>query len=140
MPETNQQTPETFATMLARMNGGIIDEQATRELKKLVDELTQAARNTGGKPKGKLVLTINFKLDRGAMDVEAKTIMTGPAKELTRAIMYPTRDGLLSENDTRQYSFDMAGKAHKDVSTPGASNIRSLPDFKDIKSAQANDR
>lgn len=92
----------SLADVLLALGNGSFHEEATEALSSLVKELARVAEASGGKPKGKLVLTINFQLDRGIMDVDPSVKVTQPATVRARTIMYPAPDGRLSKNDLRQ--------------------------------------
>ena len=120
MPE--QRSDEAmFSDFVRTMTRGALDEEATAEMQELVKEMTRIAETSGGKPKGKLVLTVNFSLDRGVMDVDAKVTIARPARVRARTIMYPQRDGSLSKEDESQGRL-FAGEVKDGI--PNASDIR----------------
>jgi hypothetical protein len=119
-----------IAELIADAAHGEINEDATKELKTLVSEMQRLAPIVG-KPKGKLVLTIDITLDRGTFDTQVSTRITMPAKVKPRAFLFPTKDGFLSEEDTRQGSlFGTDAAAGKNVSVGAPSGVRSISDRK----------
>lgn len=125
MPPTN----EGFASTLSAINGGDFEEEATEALRELVQRIQHVAERGGGKPKGKIVLTLTIKQDRGVMEIEPDLKLVTPGLVRNRTIMYGTPDGRLVDSDPRQTSLAL-GPA-KDVSTRGVV---------DIRQAQAGDR
>jgi hypothetical protein len=127
--------PQTFADLIESATHGEINETATKEMASLVNEMQTLERTIGGKQKGTLTLKLSFSLERGVFDTQAEVSVKRPPKAKPRAFLYATKDGGLSEEDTRQGRLDF-GTA-KDVSTPSAANVRSLDDK---RMAQANDK
>ena len=125
MPPTN----EGFAETLRTINGGDFEAEATEALRELVQRIQHVAEHGGGKPKGKIVVALTIKQDRGIMEIEPDIKVVTPGLVRNRTIMYGTPDGRLVANDPRQTSLAL-GPA-KDVST------RSVVD---IRQAQAGDR
>lgn len=121
MPEISD-TPanDNFAEFIRSISSGAFHDEATEALKTVVREIVRVAEASGGKPKGKLVLTINMQMDRGVMDVNPDVKITTPSTVRARSIMYPTRDGGLSRTDQRQLAL------------PGVRDA--MPDVRDIRS------
>jgi hypothetical protein len=119
----------SLSDLLLEISQGRFHEEATAALTQLVKEMNRVADVGGGKPKGKLVLTINFMMDRGIMEVDPGVKITTPATPRARVIMYTTPDGRLSKNDTRQGMLDL--DTAKDVSTAGA--VREVDDVRSIR-------
>jgi hypothetical protein len=69
---------------------------------------------------------VSFKLvlDRGIMEVEPAIQTKSPANVRARSLMYPSADGRLSRNDTRQGTLALAES--QDVSTAEVRDIRSM--------------
>lgn len=117
---------------------GEINDAATKELTALVNEMQTLERTIGGKQKGTLTIKLAFSLERGVFDTQAEITVKRPPKVKPRAFLYATKDGSLSEEDTRQGAFDFGGRSEpKDVSTGGAANVRSI---EDRRMAAANDK
>jgi len=123
MAENNTKAGK-FSTFLADFARGSLDDEITDQLTELVREMTRISETSGGKPKGKLTLSVEFVLDRGVMDVNPKLNVTRPTPLRARAVMYPTRDGGLSSQDESQHRLALSGEV-RDVS----------PDIKDIRTA-----
>jgi hypothetical protein len=124
--QAGQPTGLTFAETVASVARGEINDDATKELRALVAEMMRLERTAGGKPKGKITLTISLKLDRGVFETEASTKVTYPPKVQPRAMLYVQADGGLSEHNPHQGSLDLGGP--RDVSTAAATNVRSITD------------
>lgn len=128
MPETEDR--DTILDTLHGIAQGRFVREVTEQMQALVKEMNRVAELGGGKPKGKLVLTLNLALDRGIMSVEPAIKITTPNPIRALTIMYPTADGRLTKNDTRQGMLALG--EGKDVST--------RVDVRDIRERQANDR
>jgi hypothetical protein len=127
----------SFAEIISQVSHGAINDEATNELKALVAEMMRCARDVGGKPKGKIVVTLSLALEKGIFDVYGSVKAQMPAKVQPRAILYAAKNGLLSENDQRQYAFEMPPK---DVTSEAATSVRSIASITDHRMAKANDR
>jgi len=112
----------TFADLIRSLGSGRFHDEATEGLSMLVKEMTRVAESSGGKPKGQLTLTIKLQLDRGVMDLDPSITIKTPATVRARTLMYPSADGRLTRNDTRQGMLEL--EAAKDVST--VTDIRSV--------------
>lgn len=102
MPE-----PEVLdlSDLLQSISGGDFHVNATRKLAKLVETMHAVARNAGGAPKGKLAISISFKLDRGVMEIDADAKVVEPATVRGRTILWATEQGGLVREDPRQGSL-----------------------------------
>lgn len=130
--DTAAQASASLTEVLEVLGQGRFVEEATAQLRGLVKEMNRVAEIGGGKPKGKLTITLSLGLDRGIFDLEPSIKITTPASVRARTIMYSTADGQLSKNDTRQGFLPLAEA--KDVSTRGA-----VRDVRDIRERQANE-
>lgn len=127
MPPTNEK--EGFTATLRAIGGGSFEAEATEALRELVQRIQYVAERGGGKPKGKIVVSLTIKQDRGIMEIEPDIRVVTPGVVRNRTIMYGTPDGRLVDSDPRQTSLALAPA--KDVSTHGVV---------DIRQAQAGDR
>lgn len=132
--ETIDIEKQSFAGIIGSITHGAVNDAATADLQALTAEMQRIARNDGGIPKGKLVISISLALEKGVFDLRADVKATYPQKAKPRAFLYATKSGGLSEQDERQHSLDLAPK---DVSTEGATKIR---DIGDRRKAAVNDK
>lgn len=102
MADTNASSEQMFSDFIRTLGRGALDEEATAEIKKLVRELTAFGNGNGGKPKGKISLTVEFVYDKGIVDVTSKMNVTRPSPVRAREIRYATDDGRLTREDERQ--------------------------------------
>jgi hypothetical protein len=123
----NPDQDQAFSGFIEGLSRGSLNDEATDQLRELVKEMTRIAETSGGKPKGKLVLTINLMLDRGIMDVDPKLTVTRPTPVRARSVMYALADGRLSKNDVRQNELALSSGGVKD----------GTPDVKDIRTARS---
>lgn len=111
----NDGVQATFADMLLGLAQGRFHEELTDEMRKLVKAMNRTLEVSGGKPKGKLVLTIDLMLDRGIYDLAANIRVTTPAPTRQRTVMYSTPDGALSKNDVRQMGLALTSPGRREV-------------------------
>lgn len=115
----------TFTEFVAQLEDGQVQADATDQLKELVEAMHRRAETTGGKPKGKLTLTVDLKLDDGVFEVNANIAVKAPTAVRRRSILYRAPDGGLSANNPRQLDLGITGPP-KDVSTRAAGQLRSM--------------
>lgn len=128
-------TQKKFSELIGSIEHGVIDEKITTELAALTAEMQRIARVNGGVPKGKLTISLSFKLEDGAFELRTDTNVKLPPKVNPRVFLFGTKDGGLSEENPRQHSLDLS--TSKDVSTGAAGTIR---DITDRGRAAANDK
>lgn len=124
---------DSFAGLIGSITHGAVNDAATADLRALVAEMQRIARNDGGIPKGRIVLSVSLALEKGAFDLRADVKAVYPQKAKPRALLYATKEGGLSEHDQHQLSLGMP----KDVSTAAATKVR---DISDRRMAAANDK
>lgn len=116
-----------FQQLLGTLEDGRLVQDVTDQLRELVGAMQRHAVQTGGKPTGRLTLTLNLKLDSGIFEVQASSAVVQPKPIRGRSILYGTRDGLLSPNNPRQLEFGLgAAGPVRDVATPAAGEVRRL--------------
>jgi len=103
MPEGNTQ----FTDFLETVSDGDLTHELTDRLRAIVREMSETHRNTGGKPKARLTLTIDLKLDGGIFEIVADVTVKPPKPNRARSIFYETPDAILSANNPKQLSLPM---------------------------------
>lgn len=128
MPDQSQTAPpkddRSFAAFLQQLEDGGFADHLTDQLRALVAALHAQQRDAGGKPSGRIALTIAMKLDGGIFEVVAQSTLTPPKPVRPRSIFYRTTDDLLSANNPKQ--LELGVTAVRDVSASSATNIRAL--------------
>jgi hypothetical protein len=130
--ETVDIDKDTFAGLLATATHGAANEAATVELKALIAELQRVEAADGGTPKGKLVLTASFAVEKGRLAARFDVTVKNPPKAKPFALLYVNKDGGLTESDPKQLALGI-----KETPVAPATNVRSI---EDRRMAQANDR
>lgn len=133
MDNAGQDQAASIVDVLTGLGGGRFVEEATAQLKTLVKEMNRVAESGGGKPKGKIVITLALGLDRGIFDLEPTVQVKPPSTVRARTIMYSGVDGRLSKNAPPSNQHQLPLSEAKDVST--RSDVRSV----DFRRAAAND-
>lgn len=98
----------TITDLLEQIGGGELVAGATAKLRKLVTTMQESARNSGGKPTGKVTIGIKLKLDRGTFEVDGDVKVSEPSTIHARTILWGTKDGQLLREDPRQGSLALA--------------------------------
>lgn len=112
-----------LAELIRDLSGGEFHEGATKEMKELVASMMEVERNTGGKPKGKLTVTLDVVLDGGILDIRGSVSVKKPSKVNGRVMRYGTQDGVLLREDPRQGLLALGRGQVRDA----------VPDFRDKK-------
>jgi hypothetical protein len=120
----------TVAMLLAHMEEGQFNQDASDALRDLVAKLNDAAVNRGGKPVGKLVITLDFKLDDGIIETRSDYKVTAPKTSRRKTIMWATPNNNLTPDNPRQISMNF-----RDVNK--GSTIRTISDDTTDDRAQA---
>lgn len=100
----------TFTTFLGEVEDGRLAGELTEQLRELVGGLRRYEQHAGGKPKGKLVLTLNVKLDGGIYEVVGDVKIATPKPPRMRSIMYATRGDDLSAQNPRQLELGVEAR------------------------------
>lgn len=114
--------PEIVQFFESVQEGRLVDDMDA-QLRELVLALQHQARNSGGKPKGKLKVEIDFKLEDGVLEVLARSTTTLPKPVTSRSIFYALPDGRVAENNPKQLGLDLPVR---DVAAPAAASVRSI--------------
>lgn len=120
----SEHTSETFADFLKGVGRGEINEEATELLHQLIKEVERIAATSGGKPKGKIVITLQAQSDRGMIDISTDVKATMPSKVRAREVMYATRDGRLTKHDPRQTQLALGAKDVLDIKKRQAGDVQ----------------
>lgn len=118
-PRTPVPPQPSFLELLAAAEDGRLVEHLTERMKELASTLRTLHAHQGGKPKGKLLLSIELKLDGGVFEMVGAVALKKPEPLRERSILYDTRDGGLSVNNPRQLGLPFAKDA-----TPPAGDLR----------------
>lgn len=92
----------SFGQFLAEAENGQLHTDLSTALQDLVAALSDAAANTGGKPRGKLTLTLDFRIDGGVVEVNAEHKITRPKQVRARSIFWATPENHLTRLNPRQ--------------------------------------
>lgn len=105
----------SFLAMFGSLEDGALDSDLTDDLVELVHNMRAFALATGAKPKAKMTLTLEIKLDGGIFEVVPSYTVKPPKKPRSRSIYYPTRDNGLSTRNPAQTTLPLGSV--KDVTT-----------------------
>lgn len=114
--ETGDRNAKSFATFLASIEAGTINDDLSRKLRDLIGDMSNHAADYGA-AKGKLQITIDFALDEKVMSVSTDVKVTPPKDKKGKDIFWITPENDLSRQDPRQRRFDFAGDKKGNVQT-----------------------
>lgn len=81
-------TMNNFSQFLQSLEDGDIHRELSELLPKIAAELTNHMIEFGGKPKGKLSLSVDFKLDGGVFEITAKLDHTLPKPPRGKTVLW----------------------------------------------------
>lgn len=103
----------SFLAVFSSLEDGALDHDLTQEMVDLVHNMRAFALATGAKPKAKITLSLEVKLDGGIFEVVPSYTVKPPKKPRSRSIFYPTKENGLSVNNQAQRTLELGGA--KDV-------------------------
>lgn len=111
-PMDNEQTavvidPDkpSFLEVFRCLEDGALEGDITSDMVDLVHNMRALALSTGGKPKAKITLSLEIKLDGGVFEVVPGYKVVPPKRPRSRSIYYATKDGGLSPHNQAQRSL-----------------------------------
>lgn len=110
LPHEAQRPPalDSFVRLLQAVEGGDLNEELSRELRDLGARMVAMAANYGGKQKGKIVLTLDFTLNKAELNVASKVKIERPMPPRGDSHFWVTGEGRITQTNPKQ--MDMFGK------------------------------
>ena len=126
MSDTTTQDPNphalrNFSALLNVIQDGELQQDLSDAVRKLVADIQDSARETGGKARGKIVLTVDLKYTDQMFDLNADFKITAPETPRRRTTMYCTPDNYLTRVNPRQMDLPL-----RTVATNPASELKAL--------------
>lgn len=98
-PET---TVRSFGQLIGQIEEGRLNAQLSNALMDQIIALHETFAEHGGKPKGKLQLTLELTLDSGMVKIIADHKVTVPKREPRMSVFWITPENLLTVSNPRQ--------------------------------------
>lgn len=100
----------SFSWFLGQLQSGDLHAQLTAELPRIAAALQAYTEEYRGSPKAKLTITLDFKHDKGAVEIFGKFKTELPKAPPAGAIMWVGRDGTFTQQHPNQMNlFPSAG-------------------------------
>ncbi|MDR3438985.1 hypothetical protein [Telmatospirillum sp.] len=96
-----------FSTLVSQLEDGQLHADLTTQIQDLVATLQDHAHEHGGKPAGKITLTIDMKYADGVFDVQADYKITAPKTARRRTVLWATPDNNLSRANPHQQELPL---------------------------------
>lgn len=93
---------QSFAQFLQSLDYGNVHDEITRKVQELVGDLAEHKGQFGGKPKGKMVISLDFALDDNLMEVTPDIKVTVPKAKHGKSMYFVTPENRLTREDPRQ--------------------------------------
>lgn len=122
-PIETKEEARSFAAFIQMLEDGKLNADLSEALQELNAGMNDHVQTFGGKPKGKLVLTIDFALDKGVFDIVAAYKVTKPEVKRDRSIAWSTPGNNFSPENPRQMT--LFGRV-RDVGTGESREVRSV--------------
>lgn len=108
-PEDSRYEQRTLSAVLLQLENGETHSEATDMLRELMAALEEAQAQRGGKPKGKLTLEIEFKLEDGMVEATPTVKVSGPklARRKTLFWLTPNNNLTLRNPAQRELGLDV---------------------------------
>jgi hypothetical protein len=119
---TQLPTANNFGQLVAMLEDGDLHHDTSRDLQKLVSDMTNHMLEHGGKVKGTIDLKIKFSLEDGVFEISGEHKVTSPKSPRGKTIMWSDGKGNLTPHNPKQRSLFGSVQA---VSDPSAGDIRS---------------
>ena len=108
-------TRRSFSWVIQRIQGGDLHAQLTEQLNEIGNALRQYVEDYKGAPKAKLELKLDFKLDKGVVEIIGTSKLTLPKTPAAGAIMWIDREGNFTEQHPNQMTLFPAGPRALDI-------------------------
>lgn len=92
----------TFSQFIALLEGGTLHDELTTTLRDIAAGLSNHVLEHGGAPKGRLTLSLDFKLEKGVFEIDAKVDTKMPRSPRGRSIMWATPSNFLTPFNPKQ--------------------------------------
>jgi len=92
--------------ILASLDGGVFNDQISREVQELIADMSNHAMAFGGSAKGKVSVNLDIALQNGVFHISADKKITKPAEPKSKSVMWCDANNNLIEQDPRQRKFD----------------------------------
>lgn len=111
-PHDAEQPPafESYAHFLAALEDGDLNAQLSAHLKRVAQEMTRIAANYGGRPKAKIVLSLDFELESGVYSIRPKVKVDTPLPPRGHSNMWALGDGRFTPVNPKQLDMFTRGK------------------------------
>lgn len=122
-PSNTVPAASTFAQFIQMLEDGDYHAELTTALQNINGALSDHALSFGGKPKGKLTLSVDFTLDNGVFEINADFNTKLPKAPRSRTVAWATQDNRFSPQNPRQ--MQLFGV--RDVAAPSeGASVRSV--------------
>jgi len=102
-PTEQEEGPRSFSVVLGNLDAGAVQNELSARLHTLVTELERRAYDSNLPAKGKLVFSLEVKVDPKGVAELIPTIGTKlPDPKCSRTVMYVTKGGNLAPENARQ--------------------------------------
>lgn len=130
MTSPDPEAARSAARIIESLADGETHHELTEAVRDAVARLHDVRAEAGGKPKAKLVLTLDLVLDGDSIDVTGEVKATLPKVKRKRTVFYATPDNLLTRRNPRQAELPLrtvaTGPADAPRTAAGGGGVRTL--------------
>jgi hypothetical protein len=95
-------TAYTFGQFIQMMEDGELHGELSDALQKINAAMANHALDFGGKPKGKMTLTIDFTLDKGVFEIRGDYAVKLPTPPRGKTVVWGTQDNRFTPQNPKQ--------------------------------------
>lgn len=92
----------TFTQFLGELEDGDLTHNLTQAVQDLVGDLENCRQEQGGKPSGKITITIDLTDEDGVIEAKSNFAIVKPKRKRQRSLFYPTKENFLTRENPRQ--------------------------------------
>lgn len=97
----------TFTQLLHTVQDGDLHVELSDQLKDLVGSLHNVRMESGGKPTGRIALTLDFRLDGDVIEVQADFAVKTPKIARRKTVFWATPENLLTKRNPKQMEMPL---------------------------------
>ena len=115
--EDHDKTGLNFTQFVQSIDNGDFHADMDEALRDVVAAMHDVYQQAGGKPKAKIAITFDLKLDGGTIEVNTDKKITTPKRPVNKSVFWATRDNKLSRANPDQFhmNFNDANRSPRAV-------------------------
>jgi len=105
--DPEEKSLRSFTQFMTSLNYGKTHDELTDKVQEIVADLSEYRGDFGGKPKAKLIITLDFSLDDHLVEVSPTIKTKLPDRPKGKSMYFVTPENRLSREDPRQHKLPL---------------------------------